>query len=354
MATNSTMNEALYATLTETIPGFLISDFLKCQRLPSLPSVALRILQLIQSSTATINDFSDSIEHDPALTARLIALSNSVHHTRSAIPALTCLEAIQRLGLDATLTAVLSFNLFQHSHQSAHHTYIWQRSIMSALMARQLADQACPDQAGGAFTTALLQDIGILALSATYPEQANELYANKALPHHQLVKEEQRYFGCDHAVIGAWLAAKWGIPSSMVNTIHCSHARYTNSTLRELCVRISGPMADACLSSAPEEPLAALLYDLTTTVGMPSFSLENVLKDVQPKMAIIAKTLNMEAPATVDSKALLDNAQQLLLDHTLMLNSRRESKYNKELRILRKMYAMPGRDSDDSPSSTKT
>lgn len=344
----STKDEALYVMLTEALPGFLISDFLKCQRLPSLPSIALRILRLTQSSKATINDVADTIEHDPALTARLISLANSVHHTRSANSTQTCLEAIQRLGLDATLTVVLSFNLFQHPSKGPQHAHIWQRSIMSALIARQLAEQVCPQQAGSAFTAALLQDIGILALSAAYPEQVDELYIDSAIPHAHLVVEEQRYFGCDHTIIGAWLAAKWGLPATLINTIRFSHAPYrstrtsdnTGDRLMEMCVRLSGPTADACLSSTPEEHLAALLYDLSTTADIPSLSFESVLQEVQPKMALIAKTLRIDTPAAIDPKELLENAQQLLLNHTLVLSSRREAQ-SKALTMLRKGYSAP-------------
>lgn len=344
----STKDEALYVMLTEALPGFLISDFLKCQRLPSLPSIALRILRLTQSSKATVNDVADTIEHDPALTARLISLANSAHHTRSANSTQTCLEAIQRLGLDATLTVVLSFNLLQHSRKGPQHTHIWQRSIMSALIARKLAEQACPKQAGNAFTAALLQDIGILTLSATYPEQVDELYIDNAIPHAHLVEEEQRYFGCDHTIIGAWLAAKWGLPATLINTIRFSHAPYksdrisddTSDRLVELCVRLSGPTADACLSSTPEEHLAALLYDVSTTDGMPSLSFESVLQEVQPKMELITKTLMIDTPAAIDPKELLENAQQLLLNHTFVLSGRREAQ-SKALSMLRKGYSTP-------------
>lgn len=108
----------------------------------------------------------------------------------------------------------------------------------------------------------------------------------------------------------------------------------------EVCVRLSGPIADACLSSTPEELLAALLYDLSTKAGIPSLSFESVLQEVQPKMALIAKTLMIDAPAAIDPKELLENAQQLLLNHTLVLNSRREAQ-SKALTMLRKGYNAP-------------
>ncbi|HBN61370.1 MAG TPA: GGDEF domain-containing protein, partial [Halomonas sp.] len=52
----------------------------------------------------------------------------------------------------------------------------WQRSITAAVAASYLAQQLCPHQSGSVFTTALLQDIGILALQTAYPGDAELLY----------------------------------------------------------------------------------------------------------------------------------------------------------------------------------
>jgi hypothetical protein len=57
-------------------------------------------------------------------------------------------------------------------------------------------------------------------------------------------------------------------------------------------------------------------------------------------MELIAKTLMIDTPAAIDPKELLENAQQLLLSHTLILNSRREAQH-KALTMLRKGYSDP-------------
>lgn len=57
-------------------------------------------------------------------------------------------------------------------------------------------------------------------------------------------------------------------------------------------------------------------------------------------MELIAKTLMIDTPAAIDPKELLENAQQLLLNHTLVLNSRREAQ-SKALTMLRKGYSAP-------------
>lgn len=344
-------DDTLYMTLTDELPAFLSHAFLKCKNLPALPSVALKVLEIARSSRSTLNDYAKAIEHDPALTLRLIALANSAYYSRASSPVQTCLEAMQRLGLDTTLAVILGFSLFQQTHGESVRNRTWQRAIVAALVARYLAEQLCPQQSGYVFTTALLQDIGILAFQSTYPEESKTLYAELPLSctqqtpasrshlalsftdlahtkpcytecsHAELARAEQRFFGCDHTLVGAWLAAKWGVPDNIVNAIHQSHESYLVSDKVVLCVRLSGPITDAWLSANPAPMLAALLYQLKAFGRTRTLKLKEVLQHVQQQNAMLANALQMTAPIEIDSDTLLAEAQQLLFQHTLTLGA---------------------------------
>ncbi|MBP5979840.1 MAG: HDOD domain-containing protein [Halomonas sp.] len=342
-------DDTLYMTLTRALPAFLSHSLLQCKNLPALPSVALKVLEIARSSRSTLNDYANAIEHDPALTLRLIALANSAYYSRPSLPVQTCLEAMQRLGLDTTLTVILGFSLFQHAQGESARKRTWQRVIIAALVARYLAEQLCPKQSGSVFTTALLQDIGILAFQSTYPEEAKSLYAdphpsctqpphvndshsglsftglghtktsNTECSHTQLARAEQRYFGCDHTLVGAWLAAKWGVPDNIVNAIHQSHESFLVSDKEVLCIRLSGPITDAWLSANPAPMLAALLHQLKAFGRTRTLELKDVLEHVQQQTDVLASALKMTAPIEVGSDILLAEAQQILFEHTLTL-----------------------------------
>lgn len=314
-------SDTLYMALTNELPAFLSKSLLQCKSLPALPSVALRVLVVARSSRATLNDYARTIEHDPALTLRLIALANSAYYARASTPAQTCIEAMQRLGLNATLAVILGFTLFQHAQADAYLSRTWQRAITSALVARYLADELCPDKSGGVFTLALLQDIGILALQATYPEEAKALYSDTALAHGDTTRLEQNHFGCDHTLVGAWLAAKWGMPDQTVMAIRQSHDSFLVKDRELLCIRLSGPIADAWLSKSPTSQLAAVLYQLQSVSHTSALELDYVLHHVQQQTDILANALKLTAPVTVDSTALLTEAHQLLFQHTLALGN---------------------------------
>lgn len=310
--------------LTTELPSFLVTDLLKCPNLPSLPSVAINVLKIARTENPSVNDFANAIERDPALTMRIITLANSAFFSRTHIKVHACHEATARLGLDATLAAVMSFSLLQNRGVDAHYQRVWMRSIIASLAARHLAIHLCPDLAGPVFTAALLQDIGIIALRETYPKESNHIYTEAALSHRQLSESEQRLFGCDHSQVGAWIAAKWGVPTPLAQRICDSHGEYDIAAPDMVCIQLSGPIADAWLSSNPAQSLVTVIRKFETYRGTHSISLRHLLENIQQQLPALADMLQMAAPPLQDNESLLAEAQQLLFRQTLQLNARLE------------------------------
>jgi diguanylate cyclase (GGDEF)-like protein len=309
--------------LRDQLPPFLIDDLLKCPNLPTLPTVAIAILKMARSEHPSVNDYANAIERDPALTMRIIALANSAFFSRTPVKVQACHEATARLGLDAILEAVLSFSLLKNRGVDTRSQHVWMRSIIASLAARHLAIHLCPEMSGPVFTAALLQDIGIMALRATYPQESNELYAGATLSHQQLSESEQRLFGCDHSQVGAWLAAKWGIPTPLAQRICDSHGEYDITTPDRLCIQLSGPIADAWLSKHPAQSLATVIREFETyQQGAQAISLRYLLENIQQQLPALADMLQMVAPPLQDNESLLAEAQQLLFQQTLKLNVR--------------------------------
>lgn len=321
--------------LSMELPPFLVADLLKCPDLPTLPSVAINVLKLARTDHPSVNDYASVIERDPALTMRIITLANSAFFSRTHTKVHTCREAASRLGLETTLAAVMSFSLLQNRGSDVHYQRVWMRSIIASLAARHLAIYLCPEMAGPVFTAALLQDIGIMALRATYPEEINNLYNEDLLSHRQLSESEQRVFGCDHSQIGAWLAANWGVPVPLAQRICDSHGEYNIASPDMLCIQLSGPIADAWLSSHPAQSLVMVIREFETYQGAHTISLRHLLENIQQQLPALADMLRMSAPPLQDNESLLAEAQQLLFRQTLQLNARLDTQ-QAELEILRK------------------
>lgn len=311
--------------LSAVLPPFLIADLLQCSDLPTLPSVAINVLKVARTEHPSVYDYANTIERDPALTMRIITLANSAFFSRTHTQVHSCHDAAARLGTDITLAAVLSFSLLQNRGIDAHYQRVWMRSITASLAARYLAINLCPDMTGPVFTAALLQDIGIMALRSTYPSESQNLYNGPSQSHRQLSVAERDLFGCDHSQVGAWLAAKWGVPTPIAQRICDSHSEYDVTTLDMLCIQLSGPIADAWLSPNPAQSLVTVIRKFETYQGAHSISLHQLLENIQQQLPALADMLQMAAPPLQDNVSLLAEAQQLLFHQTLLLNARLDS-----------------------------
>ncbi|WP_404376075.1 diguanylate cyclase [Vreelandella aquamarina] len=350
MTETTAVSETLYTTLADQLPSFLSNTLLQCQRLPSLPAAALQVLNVARAADATLSDYAKAIEYDPALTARIMSVASSVHYLGAAQPPHTCFDATQRLGLDVTLATVLSFSLFRNGDEAHGRRQFWQRALTSAVAASYLAHQLCPHQAGSVFTAALLQDIGILALQMAYPDDAERLYADAYdahLSHQQLIQNEKRHFGCHHALVGAWLMAKWGAHDSVVSAIYHSHDGFKTDDTAALCLRMSGPIADAWLSTNPALALASVMRQLQALASSHDWVLASLLTHLEQTVPPLTETLGLSTPTVIDSLELLQSAQQLLYEHTLLLSSRLDAQQKAHDTLLNDYTALERRSRTD-------
>ncbi|ATH77420.1 GGDEF domain-containing protein [Vreelandella venusta] len=335
MTGSAAISETFYRQLADQMPPALGGALLQCQGLPSLPMVAMRVLEVASMADATLTDYATTIEHDPALTARVLSVANSVHYLRASQPPLTCFEATQRLGTDATLATVLSFKLFeQHSGAPSQGLY-WQRAFTAAVTASYFAQQHCPEQAGCVFTAALLQDIGMLALQKAFPVDAEHLYGNEGVSHQQVTQAEQRLFGCDHTLVGAWLLAKWGAHETLARSVYESHGTLETDNLADLCIRLSGLVADAWLSPDPAQALALLMRQSSLMALPQPLALDTLLTHLQQTLPPLSHSLDIPLAVTVDSYSLIERAHQRLFEHTLMLSTQLEAQQRSSESLLK-------------------
>ncbi len=236
------------------IPDALRDSLEQCKTLPSPSSVVLRVIELARDPDVSLKKIVAVLNSDPALSASLLSLANNVFYA-SHRPVEHLQEAINRIGLERTLSMALGCSLASATTRDADPSTIfdnyWQRSLISALIARQLAATLeHPVDGGVLFTAALLQDIGMLALHASDTEHYRTLCA-RAMHHAQLAELERAHYGVDHAAVGAWLAQRWRLSERTVAWIGASHDPLQTATTGERragnCVIASASLADAWL-----------------------------------------------------------------------------------------------------------
>jgi len=147
------------------------------EELPTLPAIAVRILELTGSDDASIKDIVDLITTDQSLTTRILQLVNSAESgVRGEVNSVQ--RAIVLLGFEAVRSAVLAVGIFQTfgntpGRKASHFSReeFWKHSIAVACCAELLAIER--NKAKGkegridpslAFVCGLLHDLGKVAL----------------------------------------------------------------------------------------------------------------------------------------------------------------------------------------------
>jgi len=192
--------------------------------LPTLPTVAARLLDLVGDSEVDENALAAVISEDPVLAARLLRLCQAntgqpVTGIRQAIRALGY-EHVRDVSLEASMVNVFSqartvggFDLQR----------FWDHCSAVGVVARLLAQKLFPSLASEAFTAGLLHDIGKVVLLQYLESDFGEaitLSRNRGV---ELWETEREVLGVDHGQIGAWLAEHWRLPRSMQEVMQYHH-----------------------------------------------------------------------------------------------------------------------------------
>src|SRR3954465_13537785 len=145
----------------------LVQKIRACPNLPSLPAIAVQVLELAQQAGVDIAEIARIISKDPALSSKILRTVNSSFYGRSQNVS-TISHALVILGLQSVKTLVLGFslvsNLSKNKSKGFKHIAYWRHRIFSATAARTIASKVGVVQQEEAFLSALLMDIGMLVL----------------------------------------------------------------------------------------------------------------------------------------------------------------------------------------------
>ncbi|MEL7538535.1 MAG: HDOD domain-containing protein [Pseudomonadota bacterium] len=198
------------------------------ESLPSLPHVYHEFVRASQCESVEFAELADIVEHDIALSARILGLANSAHFgLNSTVTSIQ--HAISVLGLEmlsALVTATSLFGALTDGRSARRLETLWmhasnvsQLAIAIASCERSIsrADRAEVAQAG------LLHDIGQLAILTRIPDAHRII--DKASVHDgiEVCELERRELGATHSEIGACLLAYWGVSERTVEATALHH-----------------------------------------------------------------------------------------------------------------------------------
>ena len=200
----------------------------KIGNLPTLPTIAARMIELADDPHTNIQTLAELISTDQSLTARILKSANSVYYglAREISTVDTAIvvmgrNAVKEIGL--SLSVIDAFKNIGSLNRFDIQKY-WEHSVAVATEAMNIAKKQCPDKAGELYVAGLLHDIGKMILIQHVP---NDFYSvldymeEKNVPYFEA---EEEVLGITHAEIGYIIAERWNLPPNLCMTIRHHHS----------------------------------------------------------------------------------------------------------------------------------
>ncbi len=308
------------------LPDELIKQLEASPNLPSLPAMAIKIIQAGKDPDISLRDVAKIIASDPAISTKLLKIANSpLYSQRRAIHNLR--EALTMLGINAALTIALSFSLFhslkmKQNIQCNHDNY-WKRSILAAEIARSLGRQFGISKIEDLFLVGLLQDIGILALENLSPSPYMN-YDKTCIKHTERINLERNLLKLEHSAVGAWLLKSWNFPATIVNAI--SHSHSLNNEVQNqdkeacqfhICLSFSGTLADMWLEENPDELFQSTIEAARLVLNINEDEFKQLVANINEGLVTISSLFEINLHDEIEQGKILDQAQELSLQHSL-------------------------------------
>lgn len=308
-----------------------LERILSLPNLPSLPSAAVKLIDIWKSDDASLEEITATIKSDPALAVRIIKATNSPYYGLRA-PVSTVERAAMLLGRNVLATMSLTFSLAEQSVSSGalgeHFRQYWRSSLLLAAATEVLTNTTNRDDKSRGFLDGLMSDIGQLALLRTIPNEYSTLLELAAKSPRRLVELEREEFGLDHAEVGSRLAQKWGLDAGLAEVVRWHHAENheLSAVSAEAIPRIRAVAVAASLETyinrngRPEDG-ERLFHIGRELMGMDDATLIDLPQRIRPRVNEAFEMLELDATELPDPTTIMALANQQLAEMTLRAQS---------------------------------
>jgi putative nucleotidyltransferase with HDIG domain len=194
--------------------------------LKTLPHVAIRVTQLVNTEKSTMQDFEEVIKLDPILVTRLLRLVNSPYFGLVArvesISKAVVYVGMKNLRNLVTVEALRELYTGREGEGFSRKN-LWLHSATVAILAEMIAKRIFGQEGEDYFLAGIMHDIGLIVEDQLQGEQllaACGLYQPGEKPLHVC---EQKTIGTDHCQVGAALARDWKLPEEVLAAIRSHH-----------------------------------------------------------------------------------------------------------------------------------
>lgn len=240
--------------------------------LPTMPSVAEKVLRLVSDPDTTALDLQKVILVDQAMTARILKLANSVFYG-SIRKVQTVSDAIKVMGFNTLKSIVLMASSRENYKQfGLTEQMLWEHSLGAAVAAGIIAREARLRNPEEAFVGGLLHDIGKVVMNNSDPQKFADVMQKVYNEQLSFRVAEWEFYGFSHVDVGALVIRKWKLSECLEMAV--KHQYEPESLLADpYCMQLTAiiNLADQfCLKLGigHREPVSDLPLDREESVGI--------------------------------------------------------------------------------------
>lgn len=304
-------------------------------QIPSMPAIAVRILDIIHKDETSLSELGEIISVDPALSAKMLKIANSGLFFRNK-EITNINRAMSLLGTNIVKCIALSFviasDLCGQQSSGLNIDEFWRRSITAAVSAEVLT-KFLHREDENIFLIALLQDLGILTMLLTKGDDYQTLLQNYQDVQVDLTVMEKDKYRFDHQQVGNVLMANWNFPEAIAEPVlYHHHPEVAPDKYRDTAVVLSfaDRLAEIYCGTEIAEKARLLQKDLVGRFKIEESETLELLDSVAEKSREMISIFDLDPQDIQPYSILLQRAntelKRLNLDNAQIIMELQESK----------------------------
>lgn len=305
-----------------------LDDVIQSTQLPTLPTVAIRLLELTRDPETEITQIVECVKSDPAISTKLLKSANSSFFGfRSNIRSIE--RAVPLMGTTVVTSLALSFSLTNESMNSgpltSHYRDFWQQSIIQAVGCEAMARFSDPTLGPEFLLAGLLTDIGRLAMLKTIPRDYFPVLETCRDQTVELFELETQILGFSHCDVGNEIIKRWKLPEELHEGMRLQHAElefllgieaFESEELTK-AILLGTTLGDYMCSSSQglaRQRMLALAYQF---YGMSVTQVDELIEQVRDRIEAAGQLFAINMNSIPETQELLYAANQQLVELTM-------------------------------------
>lgn len=298
--------------------------------LPTLPGIALRILELMQCESPEVKDLAEILATDPALSVKVLKLVNSPMYglTKNIT---NVFHAVNLLGIHVVKNLALSFSLIRNLNRNKEigfdYSVFWKSSLLTALTSRILCRKTKPLFAEDAFFLGLISNLGIIAFIHSMPNQYNVVIRTVQNSQCEFQEAEKSVLGITHMEMGSYLFQKWGFPEIFFlpvlykyNPENIPEEKKSLAHITQI-LHFSSKLSNFLYSANKSVSFAMLGHYFEEYSFEKDYSIEDIILKLQEQTSNVFSLFDLSLDEEHDYISILEEARRQLINSSYTMTS---------------------------------